>query len=259
MAIEKTAVITGATSGIGRELAERFASNGYSLFITARNQEALKKLCEQFKARYPDAEFEYIAADLGKSGDIEKLCGILSKMKTDVLVNNAGFGMTGEFALCDKEQLDEMLTLNMLALTHITRAVLPGMKQRKSGRIMNVASIAAFMPNPYGAVYAATKAYVKSFSEAISEELKGSGVKVTVLCPGPTQTGFGARSEMDRSLIFSKGVMAADKVADIAYNALQKGKRTVVTGAQNKAIVAAAKLMPAGIVLAAAAFMLKHD
>ena len=259
MAIEKTAVITGATSGIGRELAERFAADGYSLFLTARNEAALKGLCEQFSKRYPDAEFEYTAADLGRNEDIEKLCNMLSKMKIDVLVNNAGFGMTGEFAYCDKLQLQEMLTLNMLALTHITRAVLPYMKEQKSGRILNVASIAAFMPNPYGAVYAATKAYVKSFSEAISEELRGSGVKVTILCPGPTKTGFGARSEMDKSLIFSKGVMAADRVADLGYAALQKGKRTVVTGVHNKAIVTAAKLLPMGAVLAVAALMLKHD
>jgi len=257
--IEKTAVITGATSGIGRELAQRFAADGYSLFLTARNEAALKGLCEHFSDRYPNAEFEYAAADLSRRSDIESFCEMISQMKIDVLVNNAGFGMTGEFAVCDKEQLDGMLTLNMLALTHITRAVLPGMKQRRNGRILNVASVAAFMPNPYGAVYAATKAYVKSFSEAISEELKGSGVKVTILCPGPTKTGFGARSEMDRSLIFSKGVMSADKVADLGYAALQKGKRTVVTGAHNKAIVTAAKLMPMGVVLAVAALMLKHD
>ena len=131
MAIEKTAVITGATSGIGRELAERFAADGYSLFLTARNEAALKGLCEQFSKRYPNAEFEYTTADLGRNEDIEKLCDMLSKMKIDVLVNNAGFGMTGEFAYCDKLQLQEMLTLNMLALTHITRAVLPYMKEQK--------------------------------------------------------------------------------------------------------------------------------
>ena len=257
--MKKTAVITGATSGIGRELAEIFAKKGYSLFLASRNEEKLSSMCEDFKARFEDAEFDFIAVDLSDMVQTDKLCGVLQNMHIDVLVNNAGFGMTGEFIEHDKTQLREMMNLNMLALTHITHAVLPQMKERRSGNIINVASIAAFMPNPYGSVYAATKAYVKSLSEAIGQEVKGYNIKVTILCPGPTETGFGSRSGMDKSPVFSKGVMNAEKVAAAAYNAMKKGKRTVVPGAHNKAMVTAAKLLPVGVVLTVAAIMLKHD
>lgn len=257
--MKQNVVITGATSGIGREFAEIFAEKGCSLLLISRSEEKLASICESFKKRYPQADFEYKACDLSDINSVKSFCAELEGRRVDVLVNNAGFGMTGEFAENDAEELNRMMILNMNCLVLLTRSVIGQMKERNSGKILNVASIAAFMPNPFGNVYAATKAFVKSFSLALGEELRETGITVTALCPGPTETGFGSRSGMGDSLVFKSGVMKPAEVARAGYNALIKKRRSVIPGTRNKLTALAGALLPACIVLPVAAAMLKKQ
>ena len=255
--MNRNVVITGATSGIGKELALLFAKAGDSLLLTARNEPKLKAICKELKERFPKAEFEYVVCDLSKSDEITRFADILKGIRVDVLVNNAGFGITGAFCENDPDELNEMMLLNMNCLVRLSRTVIPQMMERGKGGILNVASLAAFMPNPYGNVYAATKAFVKSFSLSLSEEVKGFGITVTALCPGPTETGFGSRSGMGESRILKSGVMNAKTVAKAGFTALENGRRSIVPGAHNKVMAIAGTVLPACVVLPVAAAMLK--
>jgi uncharacterized protein len=238
-------LLTGASSGIGWDLAPLFAADGHSLILVARSADRLGRLAEQLQSRYKVGAVA-VPIDLAEPAAPEELYHLLEEqgMPVDVLVNNAGFGTHGPFALSDLSAELQMIQLNCTALTHLTRLFLPYMLRRKRGRILNLASIAAFQPGPYMAVYYASKAYVLSFSEAIAAELEGTGVTVTALCPGPTDTAFQKRAGVENSRLFRANTMTSADVARIGYRALMKGQRLVITGAKNKALAFATRLTP---------------
>ncbi|MCO7176186.1 SDR family NAD(P)-dependent oxidoreductase [Sporolactobacillus kofuensis] len=237
---KKTALITGATSGIGYQLTELLAANGYDLILVARNEEKMLEI----KAALPDHSVMVIKKDLSEQSAAKDVFQSVESagLSIDVLINNAGFGLIGTFDTVPIEQQTQMIQLNVLALTELTAYFMPQLKRNK-GRILNVASTAAFQPGPFMAVYFATKAFVLSLSEALAEELKGSGVTVTTLCPGPTSTNFGVVAHAEDIKMFSK-TMDANRVAKIGYQAMMKGKSVVISGALNHAGAIAAKLLP---------------
>jgi short-subunit dehydrogenase len=246
-----TALITGASGGIGEEFARLFAASGHDLVLVARSAGKLEALARALAEEHGIAA-RVIAADLSDPAAPAKIARELDGVAIDVLVNNAGYGLYGEFTETElKEELD-MIQLNLVALTHLTKLFLPGMVARKSGRILNVASTAAFQPGPLMTVYYATKAYVLSFSEGIAEELRGSGVTLTALCPGPTKTGFQAGAKMEASkLVRGKDIMGSAEVAKIGYAALMKGKRVVIPGAKNRFLAQSVRFLPRSTVVKA--------
>jgi uncharacterized protein len=231
---KQTALITGASGGIGLELATVFAREKYDLILVARSGGRLNEIAEQLKRQY-DTISTVIVADLGQTDAPAKLYAEVQArgLVVDVLVNNAGFGLYGEFDQLDLTQQLNMIQLNVTTLTHLTHLFLQGMKARKRGAVLNVASTAAFLPGPLMAVYYASKAFVLSLSEALAEELAGTGVTVTVLCPGPTQSSFQERAAMQDSKLVQSNLMSAQEVSEAAYQALQKGQRVVVPGLMN--------------------------
>jgi uncharacterized protein len=244
-----TALITGASSGIGYELAREFARHRYNLVLVARSAAKLADLANSLQTQFgvvatvlvkdlalPTAPQE-IGAELQQAG-----------IEVDVLVNNAGFGGYGAFADTDLTHELEMLQVNIVALTHLTKLVLPPMQARRSGKILNVASVAAFQPGPLMAVYYATKAYVLSFSEALGNELQGTGVTVTALCPGPTVTGFEAKANLQGSKLFKQALMDAETVAIAGYQALMQGKPIVIPGWKNRLLPLVVRLLPRQLV-----------
>jgi hypothetical protein len=239
--MNKTALITGASSGFGYEFVKLFAKDNYNLILVARN---IKKL-EEIKREFSGVEITVIQKDLTLSGAVKELYGKIKEkgLNIDVLVNNAGFGLLGEFDKLDIEKQTNMIQLNVAVLTELTHYALREMKQRKSGKILNVASTAAFQPGPLMAVYFATKAYVLSFSEALVEELKDTGITVTTLCPGASKTNFGKIASVEKTKMFEKA-MEADIVAQLGYNALMRGQRVIITGTLNKIGAYAAKFLP---------------
>ncbi|TDL79130.1 SDR family NAD(P)-dependent oxidoreductase [Peribacillus frigoritolerans] len=238
----KTVLITGASDGIGRELAYKYAQDGYRLILTARNEMKLMKLAGELKNTTAIVK----AKDLSDMKQIHELFQELQeeRIHVDVLVNNAGFGLYGDFK--NTSAIDElnMIDLNVKSITLLTKLFLPDMISKKSGQVLNVASSAAFQPGPLMAVYYATKAYVLSFSEAIENELKGTGVSVSVLCPGPTKTGFSERASLEQSKLFKSGVMDVKTVADAAYEGMKKGQTLIIPGFKNKILAAAVRFMP---------------
>ncbi len=243
-----TALITGASGGIGEALARELASAGNNLILVARSEGKLRALADDLAARHGIVA-DVITADLAAPGAGAALAQQLGERPIDVLVNNAGFGDFGAFAEADPGKVDQMLALNMVTLTDLTRAVLPGMVARKQGKVMNVASTAAFMPGPLMAVYYATKAYVLSFSEAINNELKGTGVSVTAVCPGPVASGFQAGADMgDSKLVKGKKIMSAETCARLAVKGMNKGKAVAVIGTKNKLMSMSPKFMPRAMV-----------
>jgi uncharacterized protein len=239
--MKKTALITGATSGLGYEFAKLFAKDGYNLVLVARSENTLNEM----KQSYSNVEVTVISKDLSAPGAAKEVFEEVEQkgISVDVLVNNAGFGLMGKFDELEIEKQSNMIQLNIAALTELTYYFLPKMKQLGNGRILNVASTAAFQPGPLMAVYFASKAYVLSFSEALVEELVGTGVTVTTLCPGATKTNFGAVASVENSKMFNSA-MSSDVVAKQGYEALMRGKRVIVTGGLNKAGVLGAKFMP---------------
>lgn len=231
----KTALITGASGGIGLELAKLFGRDGYNLILVARSAEKLKQVSAELQGQF-GTKVNTIALDLAAASAAQVLCDRLQSdgFTIDVLVNNAGFGAHGEFATMTEAEILGQIQLNITALTHLTRLLLPGMLARRSGKIMNVASTAAFQPGPLMAVYYASKAYVLSFSEALANEVAGSGVVVNCFCPGATDTGFQKRAGMENSRLFKKiGAMKAEPVARDGYRGLMAGKTLVTSGLQN--------------------------
>ncbi len=243
--IVKTALITGASGGLGEEFAKLFSADGYDLVLVARSRDKLEKLATDLHAKH-DITATVIPCDLSLPNAAKNLCEELKKrnITIDVLVNNAGFGAYGPFAETNYEQEKSLLQVNIVALTDLTKLLLPDMVKRRSGNILNVASTAAFQAGPLMAVYYASKAYVMNFSLALSEELRGTGVTVTCLCPGPTRTGFEAGAGMTASKLFKAGSMDAMTVAKIGYDAMKAGRPLIVAGLLNKIGTFMTRLIP---------------
>jgi len=241
-----TALITGASGGIGEELARLFAGTRHDLVLVARSEEKLQALSGEL-SRAHGVQSRALPADLADPAAPPRLFQAIEDqgITIDVLVNNAGFGARGAFSEIDYEVESRMIQLNVATLTHLTRLFLPGMLERRSGKVLNVASTAAFVPGPFMAVYYASKAYVLSFSEGLSEEVQGTGVTVTALCPGPTQTNFAAAAGNQDSILFRTGsVMDARTVARAGYDGLMAGERLVVPGWSNQMTVFSTRLAP---------------
>ena len=242
----ETVLITGASSGIGREFSKLFAEKGYRLVITARREKNLAEL----KKMYPENNVEVIPCDLGSEAGAEYLYNEVKKrsIKVDILINNAGFGLFGEFYETDIEKEKKMIDLNVKALVELSKYFLQEMLERNSGKILNVASIAAFQPGPYMSVYYASKAFVLSFSEALRNEVRNTGVCISVLCPGPVETEFEKSSELSRSKLFSKlKPVTAEKVAYAGFRGLMKNRAVIIPGFFNRAAITAGTFVPTGI------------
>ena len=243
-------LITGASGGIGHDLAILSAADGKNLVLVARSAEKLGQLAETIRKNHK-TEVKTIDVDLSDESGVNTLISKISKqdIQIDTLINNAGFGDFGDFANADLAKNTEMIRLNISALTQLCHFALQGMLKTGSGKIMNVASTAAFMPGPGMAVYYASKAYVLSFSEALTRELKGSGITVTTLCPGPTDTGFASTAGLGKSLMHRMLPPAtAMQVAKSGYNAMMKGKAIEVPGFMNKLSIIAPRFSPRGMV-----------
>lgn len=244
------ALVTGASAGIGRELAGILAREGHDLVLVARREAELTDLARELKERYA-VDSRVLPADLAQADAAQQLVDALGTDATiDVLVNNAGFGGHGAFADRTRDEDLRMVAVNVTALTDLTKLLLPGMVARGRGRVLNVASTAAFQPGPFMAVYYASKAYVLSLSEALAEELRGTGVTVTCLCPGVTITEFQQVAGVE-NIALNTGplTMKASDVAEAAYKGLAKGKRLVIPGVHNKVGVQSVRLSPRGVIL----------
>jgi uncharacterized protein len=240
------ALVTGASGGIGAALARELARHGHDLVLAARSLAPLEALAAELRAE--GAAATVIAADLAKPGAAASLALEIGGrgLAIDILVNNAGLGAAGRFDRCDPARIGEILQVNIVALTELTRLLLPGMIARGHGRVMLVASTAAFQPGPRMAVYFASKAYVLSLGEALAYELRGTGVSVTVLCPGATSTQFFAVAGAANSLMARRvrRMMRAEDVARLGYRGLAAGRRVVITGAINRLMALAGRYAP---------------
>ncbi len=241
-------LITGASTGIGRELARIAASSGRNLILVARSEDKLVELAKELQSS--GVEAEVIALDLSRI----EAPGLLDQevtrrgLEVDTLVNNAGFGNLGPFHEAEIVVQLEMLRLNVESLTHLTRLFLPPMVRRGRGRVLNVASTAGLQPGPLMAVYYASKAYVLSFSEAIAEELRGTGVTVTALLPGPTRTEFQERAKMEGSGLVRLGMASARSVAEVGYRGMEAGRVVVIPGLVNRLLALSVRFSPRWLV-----------
>lgn len=248
--MNKTALITGASSGIGLELARIFAKNKTNLVLVARSGDKLKALSDEL-IKSAGVKVKVIPADLSILKNCESLVDELKNenITIDYLINNAGFGTSGFFTDTDLQKEIEMINLNITALTYLTKIFAKEMKLRGSGKILNVSSTAAFQPGPLMAVYYATKAYVQSFSEALANELKGTGVTVTALCPGPTASGFQSAANINNvRLVKGRKLPTSAEVALFGYKAMMNGKTVAVHGLMNKIVVQFVRFVPRKII-----------
>jgi len=249
---DQTALITGASAGIGRELAKLFAKDDYNLVLVARDGSRLNQFADELQRQF-SISVKAFALDLASASAPQFLFDQLARenIAIDVLVNNAGYGKLGAFAEVALEESLGQIQLNITALTHLTKLFLGPMLERRSGKILNVASTAGFQPGPLMAVYYATKAYVISFSEALASELSGSGVTVTCLCPGATDTEFQKRAGTEDTLLF-RGLRprSAKTVAQDGYRALMKSKPLVISGLRNWLLAESLRISPRRVVTA---------
>jgi len=248
----RTALITGASVGIGRELAKLFAQNNHNLVLVARNAARLQEVAGDLERQF-EVTAKAFPLDLTSSAAPQLLSDQLRRenIAIDVLVNNAGYGKLGAFTQIPYAESAGQIELNITALTHLTKLFLAPMLERKAGRILNVASTAGFQPGPLMAVYYATKAYVISFSEALANELQGTGVSVTCLCPGLTDTEFQTRAGTERTTLFRRTrPMDAATVARDGYRALMKGKPLVISGIRNRLLMESLRVSPRRVVTA---------
>lgn len=248
----RTALITGGSVGIGRELARLFSRDGHNLVLVARNAARLAEVAAELATQF-NITAKPFPLDLSDSAAAQFLFDQLQResVAIDVLVNNAGYGRLGAFADLPYAESAGQIELNITALTHLTRLFLPPMLERKSGRILNVASTAGFQPGPLMAVYYASKAYVISFSEALANELQGTGVTVTCLCPGLTDTEFQVRAGTENTTLFKRTrPMDAATVARDGYRALMKGKPLVISGIRNRLLMESLRISPRRVVTA---------
>lgn len=248
----QTALITGASAGLGYEFAHLFARDKYNLILVARIGPKLAQLAEEL-GQQQGISVKTIPLDLGLPQASQNLFEETQRggMHVDILVNNAGYGISGKFADIPLEESYGQIQLNVSALTLLTRLFLGPMLARRSGKVMNVASTAAFQPGPLMAVYYATKAYVLSFSEALSDELKGTGVSVTCFCPGATLTEFQKRAQSENSRLFKQlAPMEAKTVAEDGYRALMAGKTLAIAGFRNWLVAESVRFAPRKVVTA---------
>lgn len=254
-------LITGASSGIGAALAPLFAREpgGRVLVLAARSLAPMEALAANLRSRF-GCEVIVLGADLGQPGGAEALLAEIAArgLSVDTLVNNAGYGLAGRFVDMEMPRISAMMQLNMHALVALTYGVLPGMRARGQGRLLNVASIAAFQPCPQFAAYGASKAFVLSFSEALALELAGSGIDITVLCPGATATAFHDVAGSNNALV-SRLMNTPDEVAAEGYAALVKGQRVIVTGLLNKPVGLVNRLLPRSWTARMTGLLMKPD
>lgn len=245
-----TALVTGASSGIGLEIARRLAAQGDDLVLVARSAAKLETLAAELRAAHRVA-VTVLAIDLSRPDGADRVAEAVrgAGLTIDTLVNNAGFGLFGKHVDTDLAAEQQMVDLNITTLTRLTKHFLPGMVKRGRGRVMNVASTAAFQPGPYMAVYYATKAYVLSYSEALAEELRDTGVTVTALCPGPTASGFQDAADMhDSALVKGKKLPTSAQVAGYAVDAMNRGRRVAVHGTMNCLMAQSVRFTPRAVV-----------
>lgn len=238
-------LVTGASSGIGLELARCFAKDGADLVIVARREQKLIEIASQLNREF-GVRVEVEPSDLSSQDAADLLKDRLDEhgIEIDVVVNNAGFGAIGTFHETDEKTIMNMMNVNIVSLTRIARIFLPDMVKRDSGGILNVASLAGYQPGPYAAVYYATKSYVLSLSEAIAEELCGTNVRVSCLCPGPVSTEFGKRSGMEEAELFRFGTMSARDVAEQGYSGYRDGRTVVIPGLLPKTVPVLGRFVP---------------
>jgi short-subunit dehydrogenase len=243
------ALITGGSTGIGAALADVFAEHRCNLILVARNRDKLEARAADIRAR-SGVDVVCISADLTDPTGAGRLHASVKAKGLDVhyLVNNAGVGLYGKFANTDLAAELHMIQLNVTSLVELTKRFIPEMVERRSGRVLNVASTAAFVPGPWMSVYYATKAFVLSFSEALDYELKPQGISVTTLCPGPTESEFKVRAGSERSRLFEAFVMDAPRVARVGFDAMMKGKPVAIPGLRNKLIPIAARATPRSLI-----------
>ncbi|MHB8075483.1 SDR family NAD(P)-dependent oxidoreductase [Desulfosporosinus fructosivorans] len=248
--MNKTVLITGASSGIGMEIAKLFANDGYDLVLVARRKTQLEKLASELTNNYP-ISITIIAKDLSQPTSPDEIFKELKEksIHIDILVNNAGTQIYGEFQKTDLNKELQLIQVNMVSLTHLTKLAIADMLKRGSGKILNIGSTGSFAPAPLNAIYCATKSYVLNFSEGISKDLEGTGISVTTLCPGATQTEFAEKAKLLNTRLFNSSVMSAEKVAKIGYRALFKEKRVEVAGMINKLLVFSIRFTPRWLVL----------
>jgi short-subunit dehydrogenase len=238
--LKKIALVTGASAGLGVEFARQLSAKGHALVLVARRKDQLEKLAKELgNARAVELDLSNPNAAAELMANVEQ-----EDEQVDLLVNNAGFGLIGRFAELDAKRERQMIDLNVSALTDLCRAVAPGMIERKSGAILNVASTAAFQPGPKMAVYFATKAFVLSLSEAIHEELKPHGIKVSCICPGPTRTEFGDVAGFGGNSLFDRVAMTAEEVVRLGLKGLERNDAVVVAGLVNKIVAMSARFAP---------------
>lgn len=237
-------LITGASSGIGYELAKLFKRDGYNLILVARNKERLKIASDRLKDK--ESKIIMLDVDLSKEEEIDKLIRFINenKIEVDILVNNAGVGSFGDFTEIDWSIEEKLIDINIKALTKLTKYFLPKIIEKRSGGILNVASTAAFASGPRMATYYASKAYVLNITEAIHEEVKDYGVKISCLCPGPVRTSFQNKAGINKSEQAKKYLMDADIVAKVGYDQFKKGKVIIIPGSKNKILVNLNKIFP---------------
>lgn len=244
-----TVLITGGSTGIGFELARVFAGEGYEIILVAKNPERLERAAATLRRDF-HVTVTALTSDLAQGAGPQKLYDDVKQkfLHVDILVNNAGHGDYGKFSESDLEKELQMMQLNMVSLVRLSKLFLKDMVKHNRGRILNVASTAAFQPGPFMAIYYATKAFVLSFSEAVNSELKGTGVTVTTLCPGPTESNFSKVANIEGNKLFKAGVMDAPSVARIAYKALMKDRSVVIPGFRNRLLAASVRFFPRDLV-----------
>lgn len=253
------ALITGGSGGIGLELARLFASDGYNLILVSRRRDALTQAKNKIETEH-NVDVRIYDTDLSILDNVRNLhkWTVDESLRVDFLVNNAGFGKYGFFWEVDADIDTTMISLNIQSLTLLTHLFLPSMMERRAGRILNLASVAAFSPGPLMAVYFATKHYVLALSEALHHELRGSGVTVTALCPGPTSTGFAGVADTGSSLFFNKRNPIPAPVALLGYRAMMRGRRCAICGFKFKAMRFAIRFLPKRLLLDASIIGLRR-
>jgi uncharacterized protein len=247
----KTALITGASGGIGCELAILFAMNRHKLVLVARNEQKLNTLSNKISKKH-GVPVKIMVRDLSEPSVPLKIYNELrsEKIHIDYLVNNAGFGNYGLFHKTDWEKEAGLINVNIMALTYMSKLFLKDMIHEGYGKIMNVSSTAAFQPGPMMSVYYASKAFVQSFSEALANETAGTGVSITALCPGPTNTGFEKTASLEESKLFKRfKLSSAKEVAEYGYKKMMAGQTVALHGTMNKLMIAASKMLPNKIIV----------